>query len=222
MGVSKRAVTNKARVEGSICSDYIHRETNYFCSHYFNSFRLLPTINLSNKPHLDNDDILPTMSILQSGGRPSGKSRKYFLSDKEWKSSHVHVLINCDEVKPYLDIFLENHSLDIEDSSGRIHIEFPIWLKKYVNEETNGVTNQDIIALSRSPASMAISWNMYFINGYKFHTEEWSKGRKTSNCGVHVKGLAEGGNTDFYGIIKHIFELDYFGLKHKIPVFYCE
>ncbi|CAL5207039.1 unnamed protein product [Lathyrus oleraceus] len=222
MGVSKRAVTNKARVEGSICSDYIHRETNYFCSHYFNSFRLLPTINLSNKPHLDNDDILPTMSILQSGGRPSGKSRKYFLSDKEWKSSHVHVLINCDEVKPYLDIFLENHSLDIEDSSGRIHIEFPIWLKKYVNEETNGVTNQDIIALSRSPASMAISWNMYFINGYKFHTEGWSKGRKTSNCGVHVKGLAEGGNTDFYGIIKHIFELDYFGLKHKIPVFYCE
>lgn len=122
----------------------------------------------------------------------------------------------------YFSIFLENHSLDIEDSSGRIHIEFPIWLKKYVNEETNGVTNQDIIALSRSPASMAISWNMYFINGYKFHTEEWSKGRKTSNCGVHVKGLAEGGNTDFYGIIKHIFELDYFGLKHKIPVFYCE
>ncbi|KAI5388881.1 hypothetical protein KIW84_074513 [Lathyrus oleraceus] len=83
MGVSKRAVTNKARVEGSICIDYIHRETNYFCSHYFNSFRLLPTTNLSNNPCSDNDDILPTMSILQSGDRPSGKSRKYFLLDKE-------------------------------------------------------------------------------------------------------------------------------------------
>ncbi|XP_058758797.1 uncharacterized protein LOC131632049 [Vicia villosa] len=123
---------------------------------------------------------------------------------------------------PFESIFLENHSINIEDSSGRIHTEFPIWLEKYVNEETNGVTNQDIIALSRSPASMAISWNIYFINGYKFHTEEWSKGRKTVNCGVHVKGLAEGGKNDFYGIIKHIFELDYFGLKEKIPVFYCE
>lgn len=78
MGVSKRAVTNKARVEGSICSDYIHRETNYFCSHYFNSFRLLPTINLSNKPHLDNDDILPTMSILQSGVDQVGSHENIF------------------------------------------------------------------------------------------------------------------------------------------------
>lgn len=65
-----------------------------------------------------------------------------------------------------LNIFLENHYINIEDSSGRIHREFPIWLKKYVNEGINGVTNQDIIALSRCPSSMVISWNMYFINGY--------------------------------------------------------
>ncbi|PNX57583.1 hypothetical protein L195_g058767, partial [Trifolium pratense] len=35
-------------------------------------------------------------------GRPSGKSEVYWLLDEEWKSAHVHVLINCDEVKPYL------------------------------------------------------------------------------------------------------------------------
>ena len=29
---------NKARVEGSICSSYLHNETTHFCSHYFNNF----------------------------------------------------------------------------------------------------------------------------------------------------------------------------------------
>ncbi|CAK8534732.1 unnamed protein product [Lathyrus sativus] len=68
MGVSKRAVANKARVKGSICTDYIHHEENYFCSHYFNSFGLLPNTTICNNPRSDHDDILPTMSLLHSGG----------------------------------------------------------------------------------------------------------------------------------------------------------
>jgi len=40
MGNSKRAVKNKGRVEGSICASYIHRETTYFYSYYFNNFML--------------------------------------------------------------------------------------------------------------------------------------------------------------------------------------
>lgn len=84
------------------------------------------------------------------------------------------------------------------------------------------MTNTDIIALSRYPSSMAISWNIYFVNGYKFHTEAWSEGKKTVNCGVHVKGLTEGGEDDYYGKINHIYELDYFGLKDKVALFYCE
>lgn len=118
--------------------------------------------------------------------------------------------------------FLENHSINGEDASGRIYSEFPIWLKAYVNEEANGVTNKDIRALSRGPSTMAMSWNMYFVNGYKFHTKAWSIGKKTVNCGVHVKGLNEGGEDDYYGTINHIFEVDYFGLKDKIALFYCE
>jgi len=48
MGDSKRVVKNEARVEGSICTSYIHRETTYFCSHYFNNFMLSPC-NIRNK-----------------------------------------------------------------------------------------------------------------------------------------------------------------------------
>ena len=34
MGVSKEAVTNKARVEGSICADYLQHEKTYFYGGY--------------------------------------------------------------------------------------------------------------------------------------------------------------------------------------------
>ena len=44
MGDSKRSVKNKARVEGSICAHYLHRETSHFCSHYFNHLMLTPRI----------------------------------------------------------------------------------------------------------------------------------------------------------------------------------
>lgn len=103
MGVSKGAVTNRARVEGSVCADYIQRETTYFCSHYFNSFNMFPTSTLRNNTRLECNDIQPTLSILHKGGRPSGKPRKHYLLDKELDSAHVHVLINCDEIKPYLE-----------------------------------------------------------------------------------------------------------------------
>jgi len=42
MGDSERSLKNKSKVEGSICASYLHRETRYFCSHFFNSFMLSP------------------------------------------------------------------------------------------------------------------------------------------------------------------------------------
>ncbi|XP_073226903.1 uncharacterized protein [Cicer arietinum] len=123
---------------------------------------------------------------------------------------------------PFESLYLENHSINEEDTSRRIHAEFPIWLKAYVNNEANEVTNKDIIALSRGPSSMAISWNIYFVNGYTFHTKAYNINKKTINSGVHVRGLTEGGEDDYYGTINYIIELDYFGLKDKVALFYCE
>lgn len=82
--------------------------------------------------------------------------------------------------------------------------------------------NTNIKALAWGPITKATSWHMYFVNGYRFHTKDWSDGKKTINCGVHVKGVTEGGEDDFYGIIQRIFELEYHGLSNKIAIFYCE
>ena len=62
---------------------------------------------------------------------------------------------------------------------------------------------------------------MYFVNGYKFHTRAWSEGKKTTNSGVRVKGVTKNGEDDFYGVIQHIYELEYYGLP-KIALFYCQ
>jgi len=60
------------------------------------------------------------------------------------------------------------------------------------------------------------------VNGYKFHTNAWSKGEKTINSGVHVKGLIEGGEDNFYGIIHKIYELEYnISNKPKKVVLFC-
>ncbi|XP_004492143.1 uncharacterized protein [Cicer arietinum] len=119
-------------------------------------------------------------------------------------------------------IFLENHSINEEDASRCIHAEFAIWRKTYVNNEANEVTNKDIIALSCGPSPMAISWNIYFVNGYTFHTKAYKINKKTINSGVHVRGLTKGGEDDYYGTINYMIELDYFGLKDRVGLFYFE
>ena len=59
------------------------------------------------------------------------------------------------------------------------------------------MTNVHLKELSYGPFTCANEWHTYFVNGYKFHTHAWSKGKKTINSGVYVKGLTEGGHDDF-------------------------
>lgn len=101
MGDSKRSVKNKARVEGSICAAYLHRETIHFCSHYFTNFMLTPTNN-RNEIEIESERHPLALSVFCLPGRHAGKERTHWLTGEEWKSAHVHVLINCAEVSPYL------------------------------------------------------------------------------------------------------------------------
>jgi len=74
--------------------------------------------------------------------------------------------------------------------------------------------------LSQGPLQGASEFHTYFVNGYKFHTHSWTEGKKTINSGVYVKGVIDGGEDDFYGVIKHIYELSY--NENKVVLFYCE
>ena len=78
--------------------------------------------------------------------------------------------------------------------------------------------------LAWGPKKKINSWPVYFVNGYKFHTEEWSIGKKTINCGVCVKGDDDRNEENYYyGIIKEIVQLEYPGEPSKqIVLFNCE
>lgn len=102
MGDFKKTVKNKARVEGSICSAYLQHKTTYFCSHHFRNLSLAPRNN-RNEGHGMNDSVQSTLSIFNQLGCPSDQHDVYWLTNKGFESAYVHDLINCNEVKPYLE-----------------------------------------------------------------------------------------------------------------------
>jgi hypothetical protein len=184
MGDSKRTVKNKARVEGSICASYLHRETSHFCSYYFNNLMLTP--KSTRNEVIDDCERSPwTLSVFRLSGRDSGAEKEYWMSDAEMRSARVHVLINCTEVGPYLEYF---QRLNVGD----IFTSFPEWFKKQVNDAEPTAQIYHLRGLADGPRRCVKEWHTYFVNGYKFHTQSWTVGKKTINSGVYVKGVGEG------------------------------
>lgn len=100
---------------------------------------------------------------------------------------------------------------------------FPAWLKQQLSCIV--ARSPEIIhlrSLSEDPHQLVNEWHTYFVKGYKFHTQTWIKGKKTINNGEFVKGVTEGVEDDFYGVIRHIYELvyNYMDLKNKVVLFY--
>jgi hypothetical protein len=213
MGDSKRTVKNKARVEGSICASYLHRETSHFCSHYFNHLMLTPK-STRNEVIDECERSMWILSIFRPSGRPFGAQREYWMKDAEMQSAAVHVMINCNEVGPYLEYFQRSNV-------GDIFTCFPEWFKDQLEKVASSPQIEHLRALANGPRRMVKEWHTYFVNGYKFHTKSWTMGKKTINSGVYVKGVGDGGEDDFYGVIKHIFELSY-RYDNNVVLFYCE
>ncbi|KAK2401723.1 hypothetical protein QL285_051293 [Trifolium repens] len=224
MGDSKRSVKNKARVEGSICATYLHRETIHFCSHYFKD--TLSSTNIRNETGTSqNVRIHPlNMSIFSLPGRNGGGEKVFYPGDKVLYAAHVHLLINCTEVEPYLQMFLTSEEISPQESSAQINSRFPTWFKQYIYLQTPATPMiQHLRNLSDGPKSTVKQWHTYFVNGYKFHTHSWTQGKTTVNSGVCIKGVSEDGEGDFYGVIENIYEIEYNYLDYKkaVVLFYC-
>ena len=62
--------------------------------------------------------------------------------------------------------------------------------------------------MAKGPLRKCHTHTMYFINGYRFQTEERSSGRATYNSGVCVESEYE----EYFGRIKEINEIEYPGV----------
>ncbi|XP_072079067.1 uncharacterized protein [Arachis hypogaea] len=149
--------------------------------------------------------------------------------DKEFSAAMNHILINCDEIKPYIEIFVDfirqDHiTLSDEQVDQFIEADFAEWFKNYVHDPLNNVTDSNIHSLAWGPLRIVKCWPIYKVNGFKFHTRSHSSGKSTQNYGICVKGTGYGEyENDFYGQLDEIIQVEYTGLPLKrVVLFKCE
>ncbi|KAJ9135020.1 hypothetical protein P3X46_032244 [Hevea brasiliensis] len=73
------------------------------------------------------------------------------------------------------------------------------------------------------PGRTVQSYKGYFVNGFKFHTHDYGRDRKILNSGVWVKGSCYNEyESDYYGLLNEVLQLEYFGVGNNIILFKCE
>ncbi|XP_023742686.2 uncharacterized protein LOC111890839 [Lactuca sativa] len=197
----KKDVKNKARVEGSICNAY-----------------LLPRNDEGGAEDVDEEKL----SIFSHVGRPYGKLKSRRLSDKEFNVLHSYILFNEEKVQPYVKEYenlLKELYPDINehDLMAEVDTNFASWFENYARQ--NQIKNKYIHDLSRRPIRTVKLYNVYYVNGYKFHTESHGANKSTMNSGVCISS----DSCDYYGRLLEILEVEYPGLPIKSTIlFNCE
>ncbi|KAL4579754.1 hypothetical protein LXL04_015919 [Taraxacum kok-saghyz] len=189
----KLDVKNKARVEGSICNAYLTREASIFCSYCFERHvstrnRKVPR-NDDGGAEVDDEEQL---AVFSHPGRPYGKRKTRRLTENEYIAAHSYIVLNEEKVQPY--------------------VNFAEWFGNYARQ--NPIESKYIRDLSRRPLYMLKSYNVYFVNGYKFHTESHGVNKLTINSGVSISSAS----CDYYGKVLEILEVEYPGLPIKTTV----
>nr|XP_043633267.1 uncharacterized protein LOC122604438 [Erigeron canadensis] len=197
LGILKRTVRNKAKVEGSIVETYIANELSTYCSLHLNS--KIPTrLNREPRNFAPENPISSTidsrLSIFKVPSRrlfeKGGVNRVW--TGSEHHKAHTYILLNTEEVHEYIwkfdDWIIEQDpNLEAGDRDKRRQKDFAHWFEIYVTTSPTCM-NEHLRDLAFGPLNKVKLHNGYFINGYKFHTLKQSNGRVTQNCGVCVKG----------------------------------
>ncbi|GKU94092.1 hypothetical protein SLEP1_g7626 [Rubroshorea leprosula] len=99
----KKTMLNKNRVEASICESNILSGISFFCSHYFGS-NIETRLNRQPRNIVGvNDDMDNCLSVFKHQGQPlGGEMPMRALSPKELKAAELYVLLNNEEVNPWI------------------------------------------------------------------------------------------------------------------------
>ncbi|KAM3265456.1 hypothetical protein P3L10_002450 [Capsicum annuum] len=224
LGTLKKMIGNKANVEGSICEAYLMMESTQLFSHYFEPHVMSRNHNVDrNDDGGVVEDLKGNLSIFSHLGRLWGEAKKRDLILDEIKADQTYILLNCEEVEPFVSMYLQRleeefSSLSQSEIDESLEENFAIWFKGYAR--CNPIENEYLRSLARGPLIRAISHLVYFVNGYKLHTECHGSMRSTTNSGVCISDPNFG---DYYGRIKEIIQVEYREAPLKqIVLFKCE
>ncbi|KAH0679486.1 hypothetical protein KY284_020571 [Solanum tuberosum] len=104
IGSSKKTIKQRGRIEGSVVQGHIRRETGDFYSYFFCD-DVSCRINRPNRnDEGDIDPLFPPISIFNQNDRGSKKRGKRGFTDMEMQSAKTHILLNCPEIQPYVNV----------------------------------------------------------------------------------------------------------------------
>ncbi|KAM3301676.1 hypothetical protein P3S67_016178 [Capsicum chacoense] len=180
----------KASVEGSICEAYLMMESTQLFSHYFEPHVMSRNHNVDR--NYDGgvvEDLKGNLSIFSRPGRLWGEAKKRDLILDEIKVAQTYILLKCEEVEPFVSMYLQYLKEEFSNLSQReidesLEENFTIWFKGYAR--CNPIENEYLRSLARGPLIGATSHSVYFVNEYKFHTECHGSMRSIMNSGVYV------------------------------------
>ncbi|RVW72866.1 hypothetical protein CK203_057205 [Vitis vinifera] len=216
---SEAKVVDQCNIDGCILSSegYIAEECTTFCSRYLHDVETKHDREERNYVIENNITNGGGLTIFKCMGRTIGKSTSRVLSTEEWSQAHLYVLTNCEEVTS----FIEEHKQSIRVKPrirardvDLIHTrEFISWFEeRIIQMRHEGPISEHILSLSRGPSTSVTCYRGYIINGFRFHTREREKGKKTQNSGVvvtaEVSSFASArdknpipGHVSYYGVL---------------------
>ncbi|KAM3235801.1 hypothetical protein P3L10_015838 [Capsicum annuum] len=186
----KKMIGNKASVEGSICEAYLMMESTQLFSHYFEPHVMSRNHNVDrNDDGGVVEDLKGNLSIFSHPGRLWGEAKKRDLILDEIKAAQTYILLNCEEIEPFMSMYLQHleeefPNLSQSEIDESLEENFSIWFKGYA--WCNPIENEYLRSLARGPLIGATSHSVYFVNGYKFHTECHGSMISTMNSGVCI------------------------------------
>ncbi|GJW76725.1 uncharacterized protein Tco_0138407 [Tanacetum coccineum] len=216
LGSLKRTVRNKARVEGSIVESYLVNELSVHCSLYFDP-RIETRLNREPRNFaLDIHCSSQADSRLNIFKVPSRRlfdtGTKRNLTNAEKHKAHTYILLNCEDVHPFLRLFdnymmQEDPYIDEETLDRARDEKFAQWFKEHIQSNDG---NEHLKVLARGPMRYVESYKGYFVNGYKFHTLKHGDGRVTHNSGEVTQCSSE--------VVDDNVDVEDFFQENKMPI----
>ncbi|OMO52697.1 TdcA1-ORF2 protein [Corchorus olitorius] len=160
----------------------------FFANHFFQH----------NNERID-EETMQGFSIFNYPGRAHGQPKIKWLTDQELHVAHTYILRNCQEVKPFYEMFVTH----LQDYDAKV-------IDSMVQNPYNQVTDPLLISLAWGPHPKVTTWSGYLINGYNFHTLEHGEKKATMNSGVCMQGSScDETTTDFYGLLEDIIQIQF-------------
>ncbi|XP_042465731.1 uncharacterized protein LOC122048202 [Zingiber officinale] len=239
LGTLKSYVRNRSRPEGSIAEGYLAEECLTFCSLYLADY-VETRFNQSSRNDDINIDFTFALDVFNYSGHALGKVIATKFDIEILKKAHQYVLFNCHHVQSFIDehrrILNQSHSHIPPHQIERLHSEtFSSWFASHIEDTTlpaDDPVSSDLRLIARGPDAIGIRYEKFISNGFRFHTKEVERKRKTQNCGVTVRATTSSYSSirdhnpvlselDYYGILQNVIELNYGGGR-KVVLFECE